>query len=49
MQKVVVMQKIREFVKKEIVMVVSLVLAIASMLIVPVDRNYLDYVDFRTL
>lgn len=35
--------------KKETVLCASLVLAAASMLFVPPDRKYLDYIDFRTL
>lgn len=35
--------------KKEAVLCVSLILAAASMFIVPPDRGYLEYIDFRTL
>lgn len=37
------------FFKKETVLCVSLILAAVSMFIVPPDKNYWDYIDFRTL
>lgn len=43
------MQKIFDFVKREIVLVVALLLALVSMLIVTPDAEYIDYIDFRTL
>lgn len=39
----------RAFVRGNAVLVVSLVLAAASMLLVPPSSGYLDYIDFRTL
>ena len=39
----------REFIKKEIVLVIAFVLAIVSAFIVPVDGEYISYIDFRTL
>ena len=43
------MQKIKKFVKKEIVLVVAVVLAVISMFIVPPDKEYLGYIDFHTI
>ena len=43
------MQKLIDFVKKEVVLVVAVVLALVSMLFVTPDTEYLDYIDFRTL
>lgn len=42
-------RKIKHFVTDEIVLIISLVLAIVSSVIVGVDRAYIDYIDFRTL
>lgn len=43
------MKKILAFFKKETVLCVALILAAFSMFIVPPDRDYLGYIDFRTL
>lgn len=43
------MSKIFTFLKKEIVMTVSFVLAIISMIFVTPNEKYFDYIDFRTL
>lgn len=43
------MNRIFAFFKKETVLCVSFILAVASMFIVPPDRNYWEYIDFRTL
>lgn len=43
------MNKILGFIKKETVLCVSFILAVASMFLVPPDKNYLEYIDFRTL
>lgn len=43
------MNKIKSFVKKEIVLVIATILAIFSCLFVPVNRNYINYIDFRVL
>ncbi len=40
---------VKDFIKKETVLVVAWVLAIASMLVVNPDKEYIDYIDFRTL
>lgn len=41
--------KIVNFIKKEIVLCVALVLAVVSSFWVPPDREYISYIDFRTL
>lgn len=43
------MQKIKHFIKNEIVLVISFFLAIASAFFVGIDKEYIDYIDFRTL
>lgn len=43
------MQKILNFARQEIVLTISLVLAVLSMAAVPPDGNYPGYIDFRTL
>lgn len=43
------MKRILAFFKKETVLCVSLILAAMSMFIVPPDKNYWGYIDFRTL
>lgn len=43
------MKRILVFFKRETVLCVSLILAVVSMFIVPPDKNYLGYIDFRTL
>lgn len=43
------MKGILAFFKKETVLCVSLILAVTSMFIVPPDKDYWGYVDFRTL
>lgn len=43
------MEKIRKFLKNEIVLTVSFVLAVASSFVVEPNKDYLDYIDFRTL
>jgi len=43
------MDQARAFFKKETVLCVSLILAVVSMFIVPPDRSYWGYIDFRTL
>lgn len=45
----ILMNKLITFVKREAVLCVSLILAAASMLLVPPDKDYLEYIDFRTL
>lgn len=41
--------KVLAFLKKNIVMEIALVLAIITMFIIPIDKKYLDYFDFKTL
>ena len=43
------MTKVKEFFKKEAVLVISFVLAVASMFFVPPSTAYLGYIDLRTL
>ncbi len=37
------------FIKKNIVMIIALMLAIVTSVIVPIDDAYLEYIDFRTI
>ena len=43
------MNRIREFVKKETVLFIAALCALASMVAVPPDAEYLGYIDFRVL
>lgn len=43
------MKSVLRFVKKEVVLCVSFVLALASMAFVPPDNQYISYIDFHTL
>ena len=43
------MQKIVAFLKKEVVLVVAVILAVVSMFLIPPDATYIEYIDFRTL
>ena len=43
------MQMVKEFFKKEIVLVVAILLAVVSMLMIPPDKEYIAYIDFSTL
>lgn len=43
------MQVLKSFVKKNVVMMVALVAAIITSFIVPVDKQYIGYFDFKTL
>lgn len=43
------LQKIKEFVKKEVVLCAAFLLAGISALLVHPDSGYIDYIDFRTL
>lgn len=42
-------RKIFEFIKQEAVLIVACVLAVISMFFVTPDKEYLEYIDFRTL
>ena len=44
-----VMKRIFEFAKKNIVMLIALLAAVVTMFFVPVDKQYLDYFDYKTL
>ena len=41
--------KIIEFVKKETVLTAAMVLAVLSAVMIPPDKEYIGYIDFRTL
>ncbi len=41
--------KIKDFLKNEIVLIISFVLAVASAFIVTPNSGYIDYIDFKTL
>lgn len=43
------MTKVKEFIKREIVLILSFVLAVISAIFVTPDQGYIDYIDFRTL
>lgn len=43
------MNKVKEFLKKETVLCIALLLAVISMFVILPDAQYKDYVDFRTL
>ena len=43
------MKKIMRFFKNETVLVVAWILAIVSMFIIPPDKDYVSYIDFKTL
>lgn len=43
------MEKIKDFLKNEIVLTVSFILALASSFIVKPSKEYVEYIDFRTL
>ena len=42
-------QKILVFAKKNVVMLIALLAALITMIFVPVDKQYLDYFDYKTL
>ena len=41
--------RIKEFIKKEAVLCIAAAIALATMFLVPPDREYLHYIDFRVL
>lgn len=43
------MLKIKAFIKKEAVFCIALLCAFVSMLFVPIDKEYIEYIDFRVL
>lgn len=42
-------QSLKEFLQKETVLCIALLLALASAFIIPPDKQYIDYIDFHTL
>ena len=42
-------EKIKTFIVKETVLCVAAICALATMFLVPPDREYLHYIDFRVL
>ena len=43
------MVKIKEFIKNEIVLILSFVLAVVSAFFITPNKGYFEYIDFRTL
>ena len=43
------MQKIKNFIQKETVLCIAALCAVLTMFLVPLDREYLHYIDFRVL
>lgn len=43
------MKLILNYIKKEVVLCISLLLALSSMVFVPLDNKYISYIDFHTL
>ena len=43
------MTKVKEFIKSEIVLIISFVLAVISAIFVTPNNGYIEYIDFRTL
>ena len=43
------MHKIKEFIKNEIVLILSFVLAVISAFFITPSKEYFEYIDFRTL
>lgn len=43
------MKSILNYIKKEVVLCISLLLALVSMIFVPLDNKYISYIDFHTL
>lgn len=43
------MTRVIDFIKKEIVLVIAWILAVVSMIFVTPDREYIEYMDFKTL
>jgi len=47
--KMAVIEKIKDFCKKEVVLVIALIAAIISCFFMPIDKEYLNYFDYTTL
>ena len=45
----VIVKEVPKFCKKNVVLVIALIAALITTIIVPVDKNYLGYFDFKTL
>ena len=43
------LQSVKAFIKKEAVLCISALCALATMLLVPPDKKYIEYIDFRVL
>ena len=43
------MEKIKHFVKKEIVFVIAAALAVVSSFFVPISAAYIEYIDFKVI
>ncbi len=44
-----VKERLKSFVKKEVVLVVAIIAAIISCFFIPIDKEYLNYFDYKTL
>ncbi len=45
----IVLKKVGDFCKSNVVMLVAMVAAIVTMFFVPIDKEYLSYIDYKTL
>ena len=45
----VIVKEVPRFCKKNVVLIIALVAALITTVIVPVDKNYIGYFDFKTL
>ncbi len=45
----VIVKEVPRFCKKNVVLVIAILAALITTIIVPVDKNYIDYFDFKTL
>ncbi len=45
----VIVKKVPKFCKKNVVLVIAVVAALITTIIVPIDKNYIGYFDFKTL
>lgn len=43
------MKKVIQFIRKEIVFSIALILAVASMVVVPPSKKYIDYIDYKVI
>ena len=49
MEATIMLQKLKEFLKKEAVLSIAALCAIATMFFIPPSLEYLHYIDFRVL